>query len=1213
MQHLLRQSSVWLLLVLTSASFLEVTAQSLLLASNSQYPIALQQKEEMRPLANVLKELEEKYHVTFNYSSQIVKDRQVRVKLNDVSVQELDKVLFQLLKPLHLDFEKVKDTNYILFEKKDAVGDGHNRSVTNLDGKVLLTHSPTEVLHIRESLSSAIRPVNVEFTISGRITSDEGEALPGVSVSLKGTQVGTTSNAEGRYSLIAPDANGILVFSFIGYTTEEVAVGGRSVVDVKLIPDIESLSEVVVVGYGTVKKSDVTGALSSVSAKQLEAVPVQNLSQALQGRAAGVDVAAGSFRPGDAPTIRIRGNRSLKATNNPLYVVDGIPLAEGSGINDFNPSDIESVEVLKDASATAIYGSRGANGVILVTTKKGKQGKAKVVYDGYIGFSKPLAQIDMMTGSQYAEMKREAYRNNSTKGYIAPYADPAGDYTLFQQDPNMWSSIAQAYDWVDEENRVPVMRPVTEEERATFQQYYQQDLIRYAGNAAVLGKLVDPSTITEIPSYHPERVRNTDWASLVLRTGIKQNHALNISGGSENLTVKFSGGYYKEDGIQKNQGYTRYSAGLGLDYKATNFLRIGGTMMANLAEQQYGGGSSLYTRAIGQVPLAIPYDANGNLIRQPGADPLLFNPLFDIPNAIDNRRITRLFGSFYADITLAKGLRFRMNFGPDFRHNRRGRYFGSLTTERNQGTSQAFYDQDQRFTYVLENLLFYDKQINDKHSISITLLQSVQNERSEASAIQVSDLPYDAQWFYNVGSSNAASPDAYSSNLTLRRLMSWMGRINYTLMNKYLLTVTGRYDGASTLAVGNKWHLFPSFAFAWKAHEESFLKNITILDELKLRIGYGRTGNSAVSPYSTLGALAKTRYVWGNSAAWGYRPDLIANPALKWEGTAQIDAGIDFSLWNSRVSGSVDFYRANTSDLIMDRQIPTASGFALIQENVGATRNTGVEVSLSTVNIQTASGFKWSTDYIFTKNKEEIVSLYGGKNDDIGNRWFIGQPVTVFYDWKPIGVWQSNEVDAAKEYGRIPGQGKIEDTNGDKKINSDDRQIIGNTVPKWTGSLVNHFSYKGFDLSVFLYARYGQMVASGYYRPALAGRYPEPAFINYWTPNNPSNEFPRPNQDQERIDYPESYLYRDGSFLKVRQATLSYNFPANLISRFKIENLNVYVTAYNPFLFTKYKGGDPEFSTPATDSNGNRLGINDQLSGNTLSEKSIIFGIRLGF
>ncbi|MDJ1467855.1 TonB-dependent receptor [Cytophagaceae bacterium DM2B3-1] len=1212
MQHLLRQSSVWLLLVLTSASFLEVTAQSFLLASNSQYPIALQQKEEMRPLANVLKELEEKYHVTFNYSSQIVKDRQVRVKPNDVSVQELDKVLVQLLKPLHLDFEKVKDTNYILFEKKETVGDGHNRSVTNLDGKALLTNTPTEVLHIRESLSASIRPVSVEFTISGKITSDEGEALPGVSVSLKGTKIGTTSNAEGRYSLIAPDANGTLVFSFIGYTTEEVAVGGRSVVDVNLIPDIESLSEVVVVGYGTVKKSDVTGALSSVSAKQLEAVPVQNLSQALQGRAAGVDVAAGSFRPGEAPTIRIRGNRSLKASNNPLYVVDGIPLAEGSGINDFNPSDIESVEVLKDASATAIYGSRGANGVILVTTKKGKAGKAKVIYDGYIGFSSPLARIKPMSGSQHAEMKREAYRNNSTKGYMTPYADPAGDYSLFQQDPNMWASVAQAYDWVDEANRVPVMRPVTAEERAMYQQYYEQDLIRYANAPAVLSKLVDPSTITEVPSYHPERVRNTDWASLVLRTGIKQNHAINISGGSENLTVKFTGGYYKEDGIQKNQGYIRYSAGLGLDYKATSFLHIGGTMMANLAEQQFGGGTSLYTRAIGQIPLAIPYDEAGNLIKQPGADPLLFNPLYDIPNAIDDRRITRLFGSYYADITLMKGLRFRMNFGPDFRHNRRGRYFGSLTTERNQGTSQAFYDQDQRFTFVLENLLFYDKQIGDKHTLGITLLQSIQNERFESSGIQVSDLPFYSK-YYSVGSSNASSPDAYSSDLVRSKIVSWMGRVNYAFLNKYLLTASARYDGASALAEGNFWHLFPSFALAWKAHEEAFLKNVTFLDELKVRAGYGRTGNAAVRPYSPLGDLEKRPYVWGNTAAWGYRPNSLRNKDLTWEGTAQIDVGIDFSFLNSRISGTIDFYRANTSELIMDRQIPTASGFGQIQANVGKTRNTGVEVSLSTVNVQTASGFKWSTDYVFAKNKEEIVSLYGGKNDDLGSRWFIGQPVNAFYDWKPIGVWQSNEVDAAKEYGRIPGQGKIEDVNNDKKINSDDRQIIGSTVPKWTGSLVNHFSYKGFDLSIFLYGRFGQMVASGYYRPALAGRYPEPDFINYWTPSNPTNEYPRPTQDQERIDYPESYLYRDGSFLKIRQATLSYTFSSGLISRLKLDNLNVYVTAYNPFLFTKYKAGDPEFSTPATDSNGNRLGINDQLSGNNLSEKSLVFGIRVGF
>jgi TonB-linked SusC/RagA family outer membrane protein len=1025
------------------------------------------------------------------------------------------------------------------------------------------------------------------ITVSGRVTAaGTNDPLPGVTVALKGTRSGTVTGADGAYKLTVSNSNGTLVFSFIGYATREETLNGRSTLNIALGQDASAIEEVVVVGYGTRKKSDVTGSLSSVNAQQLRQVPVQSVSQALQGRAAGVDVATTNFRPGENPQIRIRGNRSLKATNNPLVVLDGIPLPEGSGINDFNPADIESVEILKDASATAIYGSRGANGVILVTMKKGKAGAPAVNYEGYVGFSKPLTTMDMFNGAEYAELRREAFRNNSKPDdYTTPFPNPVQDYDLFKQDPYMWESVARGYEWADEANRIPRYRAVTEQERQQFAAYGM-------------------GSYDSVPVYHANRVGSTNWPDLVLRTGIKQDHQVSVSGGSEKMRVTLSLGYYNESGIQKTQSFERYNVRLGLDYSISKALRVGGSTMASLGNQQYG--SNLYSEAIRQLPLAVPFDSAGSRIYQPGADPLIFNPLFNLENVVDERRTTRFMGSYFAELQLLDGLRFRMNFGPDFRHFRRGQFYGSLSTNRNRGTSQAIYEQNQRFSYVLENLLYYDKTFNRAHSLGLTLLQSVQSERYETSSTTVSNLPYDKQRFYNLGSTNNSGPDAFSSDFSLKRLMSYMGRVNYTLLNRYLFTVTGRFDGSSVLAAGNKWEFFPSFALAWKMQEESFLKGASWLSELKLRLGYGKTGNSAIDPYTVAGRLSKTRYVWGDNPAWGYLPNLIANPNLKWETTYQLNAGIDFTLANDRISGAVDVYQANTKDLIMDRQLPTASGFGNIQENVGSTRNRGVEVSLSTVNLETAGGFRWTTDLIFTKNKEEITELYGARNDDIANRWFIGQPITVFYDWKPSGVWQLNETEAAAVYGRKPGQGKMLDLNNDKIIDARDRLIIGNNVPDWSGSIVNSFSYKGFEFSFFFYTRQGQMVASGYYRPSLAGRYTEMK-LNYWTPANPANEYPRPKQDQERIDYPESYLYQDASFIKLRNVSLAYTFPKSMISRIRMQNLRVYVTAYNPLLITKFKALDPEFTA---NYNSN---VDDQLISNNLSEKSLVIGVKVGF
>jgi TonB-dependent starch-binding outer membrane protein SusC len=1079
-----------------------------------------------------------------------------------------------------------------------------------------------------------------EQVVTGRVTSqDDGQGFPGVNIIVKGTTIGTATDSDGKFSIGVPSNESVLVFSSIGYATMEEVVGSRSVIDVVLAADITSLAEVVVVGYGTVKKSDVTGALTSVSAEQIRSVPVQSISQGLQGRASGVDITTTSSRPGDSPVIRIRGNRSLLGGNDPLIVLDGIPLPEGSSINDFNPNDVQSIEILKDASAAAIYGSRGANGVILVTTKRGKAGKGKITYDGFFGVSSPQAEIEMKTGGQHAELRREAYRNNGGLVYPLPWADVAADYAQFSpQDIELWNSVADGYEWVDRNARIPVTRGVTAEERDMYEKYYDQYQLRYpvgsaARTAAVDAKIANLRTLLDdpnlqIPVYNAENVRNTNWGDLALQTGVKQSHQISVSGGTEDVKLFLGVGYYGEEGIQKTQAFERFNVKFGMDYKANSWLNVGGTMTGTMQTQEYG--SPLYFRAIGQIPLAIPYDANGNVILQPGGDALVFSPLNEIEDYIDDRRTSRFFGSYYADATITKGLRYRLNVGTDFRHYRRGQYQGALTSDRRGGTSWGNYEQNQRFSYVVDNLLYYDKDINEDHKIGFTGLFGIQQDRFEASNVNVSNLPYESQLFYNLGSTNAAGPDGFGSDYSKRSIMYYMARVNYSFRDRYLLTLTGRRDGLSSLAPGNKWGFFPSASLAWKIHQESFMSEVSAVDELKLRFGYGEVGNSNVpQSYVVGGRLQKVPYVWGETPAWGYVGQLTPNPNMKWEGTQSLNLGLDFGLLEGRISGTVELYQQNTDGLIMNRQIPTASGYGGILENIGKVRNQGIELMLNTINLDLNNGLRWTTNIVFSKNKEELVELYGGTNDDLGSRWFIGQPITTYYDWVPTGVWQTEEADAAKAYGRIPGQGKIQDqltvdTDADGTpdapdgiINAADMVIRGNNVPKWTASMVNTVSFKGFDFSFMLFTRQGSTISSGFYRPALAGRYPEPALVDYWTPTNPTNMYPRPTADQERIDYPQAYLYQDGSFVKMRNITLAYNFAPAMISKFKMSNLKVYVTAFNPFLWTDFEAGDPEFYANATRVNNGLntqiTNVDDQLIGNNLSDKSIVFGLTVGF
>ncbi len=966
--------------------------------------------------------------------------------------------------------------------------------------------------------------------MTGRVNDDQ-TSLPGVNVTVKGSSRGTTTDAEGTYKINIPNDQATLVFSSVGFTPQEIVVGNRATIDMVLVADERSLNEVVVVGYGTQKKSQLTGAISSVSAKEIAELPITNARQALQGRAAGVDVIQTGSRPGGGVTVRIRARRSINASNDPLYVLDGIPLA--GNIDDVNPNDIAGMEILKDASSTAIYGSRGANGVILVTTRRGKAGKTVVAYDGYYGASTALGRIDVMDGPQFAEYKRESRRAVGTYLNAAGAPVPSGTADAFADS-----------------------------------------------------KLFEPIEIDGIAKN-----RTTDYQSYLLRQGHIQSHNVSVLGGAEKTQFGLSVGYFNDVGIIKNQDFTRYNFRLAIDHQINNKLRVGVTTLAAYSLQN-GDNFNPYGGALQENPLGRPYDDNGNLIFLPTSDGLRTNPIAEIiPGAqIDLTKRMRMFNSFYGEWSILDGLKFRVNFGPDFTNRRVGRFTGGQTNARRGGDPTGFTLYEYQFNYTLENILTFQRSFGDKHNLNITALQSLQRDDFEGGTMNVTGIPAESQQFYNLG--QATIINGIGTGLTQWTLNSYMARVNYDYADKYLLTVTARADGSSRFGKNTKYGFFPSAALGWNLNNEPFLKNTAWLDLLKLRVSYGSTGNTAINPYQTQTLLTRTTYAFGTLPAYGYRPFTIGNHDLRWETTTTGNIGLDFSLYRGRVTGSLEVYRANTRDLLLSDQLPLTSGYSSVLRNVGKTRTEGIEVTLSTANVNTSSGFKWTTDIQWARNREAIVELFNGKVDDIGNSRFIGQPLTAYFDYRKIGIWQLGEESEAAKFGRKVGEIKVEDNNGrgpdgqltgqpDGKVNADDRVIIGSQVPNFSAGMTNRFSYKGFDFSFFLFARVGSTISSGFHTTfnSLAGRYNN-LDIDYWTPNNPTNAFPRPNQSQESPAFSSTLQYFSGSFLKVRNINIGYNIPAALTNKLRMSSLRVYASAQQPFIFsqyrTKYKGIDNE-------------------------------------
>jgi len=983
-----------------------------------------------------------------------------------------------------------------------------------------------------------------ERTIRGTVTDGEtSEALPGVNVVLKGTTIGTITNIEGEYSLSVPNDAATLVFSSVGYSAEEVAINNRSTIDLTLMPDIQALSEVVVVGYGTQEKRDVTAAIASLDKEQISKIPVASGVQAMQGQVAGVDVQSQGGRPGQNVSVQIRGRRSISASNDPLYVIDGIPQTSSqSAIFDINPQDIESMEVLKDAAATAIYGSRGANGVILITTKRGQTGRTVVSYDGYYGVTEALNTVDMMNGAEFAAMKRES-RRWDPETRLVQYDGVLPPDELVFEDPIELESIAQG--------------------------------------------------------------RSTDYQDLVLNNGWQTNHQLSVAGGSEKTQFNISLGYFDEQGIIENMDYQRLTARVNLDHQLNSIFKVGTSTLISSSVQNWGSGATL-GEAISNNPLGVPYAEDGSLRFLPTNDGIRTNPLNEVvPGAyVDERRFTRIFVPLYFEANIADGLKYRANFGPDIRFRRRGLFRASLTNNNRGGPADASIENEYDLGYTLENILTYNKTFG-QHTIGFTALQSIQALRSEDHETNVENLPYETQQFYNLGTAEVKGDLA--SNLEEWQLASYMGRFNYELAGKYLFQATLRADGSSRLAPGNKWAYFPGLSAGWRIIDEDFMAGAGFLSELKLRASYGAVGNTSVDPYQTFGRLQRTTYAWDESPAFGFRLDEIPNPDLGWEISSTIDIGFDYGFFNNRLSGSFDWFETNTTDLLLERNLPFTSGYTNILQNVGATRTQGVELGLNGVILDNSEGLSWNVNLNISRYTEEITELAlkdaeGNPIDDTGNNWFIGQPIRVFFDYEKEGIYQLGEEDLARDREqKLPGEIKLVDQDGDGVITPADRVVLGSDVPDFYGGITNNFNYKGFDFSFFFFYRVGHMIRSRFHdsNNTLFARYNN-LDVDYWTINNPTNESPRPNQNQERPRNGSTLTYFDGSFLKLRNVTLGYNLPSTLTEKIGLSRLRLYASGQNLWFASEYDTFDPE--------NNNNISIGD-----IPTNRLILFGINASF
>jgi TonB-linked SusC/RagA family outer membrane protein len=1030
------------------------------------------------------------------------------------------------------------------------------------------------------------------FQLSGIVSdASDGSPLPGVTVQTQ-SKVGTATDLDGHYALQVTKGDQVS-FSYLGMITQTVKIDNQRTIDIALENDLQALDEVVVVGYGVQKKSDVTGALVSVSAKQLTDRPVSNMLEALSGKAAGVDI-TGNARPGELGSIYIRGVRSITASSDPLYVVNGIPLVGRENINVLNTADIKSLEVLKDASATAIYGSRGANGVILITTHQGEAGKFDVKYDGSLTVSNLVDSRDWMTTSEFIDYQRWAnYYANKDNMQRGDQPTLLNDQKIFNNEPLTWENIKKGW---------------------------------------------------ESGTWDASKVATTPWADYVTQQGLQQNHTVSISGGTEKLNNYISIGYMSNEGTSKGQSFDRYTVNTNTVIKPFKWFEAGARMNGAWQVQQYGqdrtgaasnsGPSSIYESAMRLYPYAVPFDENGDRIIEPGGVSALKSVIGETDYTRNERQVLSVMANVYSQIQLPlKGLSYRVEFGPSLRYRRNGLYVDAQSAIRESGTNIARLSNQRDFAWTVNNIFNYNNTFGI-HSVGVTLLQTSTYNEQVSDNINVTNVPYTpALWndfgsikrVYLDGSTAKSDIEGIGSSLEETQMASYMARVNYALMERYLLTASIRRDGASQLSVGHKWANFPSFSLGWRMEQEDFMKNIAAINQLKLRLGYGVVGNATgVDPYSQLSPILSANYPYGNSSErYVFVNDLMAtatrvimaNKDLTWERTGQLNIGVDFSVVNNRISGALEYYTSTTNGLILNANIPSITGYLTTTANIGKTRNNGVEFTLNTLNVNLRD-FTWETSLTAAYQKEKIVELSNGKEDEIvatnaTDSRLIGYPVNVYYDYKAAGIWRLEDAAEMEKFNNPTnpdgsprdhndfkvGQTRIVDQDGDYYIDANhDKVVIGQRNPTWVGSFNNTFNYKGIELMVQLYGRFGYWTDGG--NVALGGKYTARK-VNYYTEANTTGTYQHPEYTSNGSDvdsYSGALAYSKASFINIRNISLGYNFPKKILTPLNsLKTLRVYVQAVNPgaiYQSVDYKNMD--LNSP-------------------IWNRSFVFGVNVGF
>jgi len=940
--------------------------------------------------------------------------------------------------------------------------------------------------------------------IKGKVTSVDG-VLNNVTVTVKGTTNSTQTNASGEYSITAA-SNDVLVFSSVGFNAQEIPVNGQSAIDVKMSSSSQMMTDVVVVGYGTQRRSDVTGAVASVSKTRLSELPVTNVLHAIEGSVAGVTVTQTSSVPGSSAAVLIRGQNSIGAGTGPLLVVDGVPFNKLGGLtNDINPNDISSIEILKDASATAIYGVNGANGVILITTKRGMTGKAQIRYNAYVGFDNIAHWLDPL----------------SPEAYVQKYAD-------------------------------------------------------YKAQVPTAPQTVLPNNY-EIANYNAGKT--VDWLNEATQQGVVQDHNLSVSGGSKDIKYYISGDYMKLKGAVQGYQYHRVSVRSNLDINVTDFLTVGTTL--SYTNNNYDGGRANFYLSAAMSPYGTEYNSTGAYEVYPmNPEQLYKNPLLGLNmDRID--RASNLTGNGFAEVKFGgalKGLKYRLNGGYTYIPTRFGSYEGRTAGNTVGGTANT--SSSETNSWLVENILTYTKDWGSNH-IDFTGLYGVQERNYYTFGFNGVGYINDELSFNQVGAGTTLAANTitingvnYSGSYRDKySLLSQMGRLNYSYKSRYLLTVTARRDGSSVMGANtDKYGVFPSVALGWNLVNESFMENTNLFNALKLRASYGKAGNEAIPVYGTITTENTVRYPLGGASSIGVLASNLGNADLHWESSKTFNAAVDFGILKNRINGSVDVYFTETEGLILRRNLPVITGYSFVLDNLGQTKNNGIELNLNSENI-TGKNFRWQTSIVFATNKNRIVDLYGDKKSDVGNRWFIGQPIGVIYDYKLVGVWQVGESPAGWDASAKPGDLKFADMDKNGVINADDKVIQGQTAPKWTGGLTNTFHYKNLHLNIFIQTAQGALKNNITLTYAdEAGRMNIPEETGYWTSTNKSQTRPSlAYTNTKGYGYPS-----DNSYTRIKDVSLSYTFSQHTLDRLKLSGLTVYASGRNLHTFTNWIGWDPE-------------------------------------